>query len=286
MNSQILKLFILFSIVALFVSCDKTPTEVNTKNTYTELKLLDLFSYSKDSISNSLAKALHVYPISFQKIVSTNDLSLKTGIQWIKEGYEYYTNDSAKITVWTDSSNQPYQVAYELERLGTSADWSYEQNKADSLILSVLENIGIDVTEEASFKSDKYAMASNHWYNIELYQKFKDETLEYPFIHAEVEGGVAQINFLCIHRWYVNLNEVNQLVADDELKKIAMNYFNSSKEVLMPPDSIEIFDVDIISNKVCKRLGSAIIDVHGSTMNLYIDIQDGNIVDVERYKRR
>ncbi len=279
MKNQIFFWVLLIVFAGIVASCNSKPTDANAGSMYTELKVADIFACSKDSIAGSVATALHVSPVSFHTVVSTNDLPITTGVQWIKEGYQYTANDSGKITIWTDSAGLPYELTYEYRRRGIAPDWSIDRSEVDSLVISTLAAVGIASTGEAAYQSDQYAQASSHWYNISLHQKFNGTALSYPFIQCEVEGDTARINFLCFHRWYVNLNEIQRLKTDDELRSDAKRYFITSG--ITPPDSIRVLDMNIVKDELCKRLGSAIIDPYGVIVNLYIDIQNGNIVSVE-----
>ena len=114
MKMKILSLLISLFLISVFFTCDKTPTNNSNdlKDIYVKLKVIDFFESSKDYISTSLANILDVSPLSLNKIVTTDDLTPKTCIQWIKEGYEYSKSNSGKITVWTDSSNKSYQIMH------------------------------------------------------------------------------------------------------------------------------------------------------------------------------
>lgn len=285
MRKKEITYFVYFLLIIFLHQCRTSSESIdsNKQEIYTNLDFISFFKISKDSIANSLAQVIKVNPIAFNKICTTDELTPKTGMQWIKEGYEYLTNNNAKITIWTDHSDQPYLVTYNLMRLGNSEDWLYEQYKADSLVINILNSVGIffDGSEEST--SGKYAMGPNaKWFNIELCQKFQDQPINYPKIFSEVEGDTVRINFLYLHKWYTNLGEVKKSISDNDLINIAYNYFSSSSEVISLPDTIEVFDLNIVDDKMCKRLGKAIIDDSGSFMTLYIDIQDGCIVYVER----
>jgi len=61
-------------------------------------------------------------------------------------------------------------ITYLLKRGGASDDWSYDQDKADSTIISILDQTGISLDGSEDFVSEKYAAGPHcHWYNIMLF---------------------------------------------------------------------------------------------------------------------
>ena len=91
--------------ILMIVSCIFPP-----EDDYVELKLVDYFTLSYESMAKKLARQLDVMPITyngttyFSFMGDDNHLTPYTGHQWIKEGHEYITSDSALIIVWTDNS--------------------------------------------------------------------------------------------------------------------------------------------------------------------------------------
>jgi len=78
------------------------------------------------------------------------------------------------------------------------------------------------------------------------------------------------------------LSEIENVLSYDDLNVIAIDYYRANDEVISLPDSIRILGLYIINDMLCKKVGSAIIDEWGSTLDLFIDIQTGEIVDVDR----
>ena len=105
----------------------------------------------------------------------------------------------------------------------------------------------------------------------------------YPYIMAEVEGDTGEVNFLGIHKWYLNFSEISNVLSYDDFKEIAMSYYMSSDEVISIPDSIAIYGLCIINDTLCKKVGRAIIDEWGFYLDLFIDIQSGEIIDLYRH---
>ncbi len=270
-----LSLTLLLLVASLYFSCSKKSSTGNNPPTVTTLDYVAFMKYPYDTIADSLAGILNVTPLSFNQKVA--------GIRWTKEGYEYTATNEAKVTVWVDTNDQPYFVSYLLRRGGTSDDWSYDQDKADSTIISILGQTGISLDGTEDFISKKYAAGHHkHWYHIMLSQTFRDTALYYPYILAEVEGNTGKVNYLGIHRWYLNLSEIENVLSYDDLNVIAIDYYRANDEVISLPDSIRILGLYIINDMLCKKVGSAIIDEWGSTLDLFIDIQTGEIVDVDR----
>ena len=84
---------------------------------------------------------------------------------------------------------------------------------------------------------------------------------------------------MMIYRWYSNLNDITVLLTDAELKASAISHYESLCRDIAIPDDPTIGGLYIIDDRLCRRVGAAIIDEWGSTLDLYIDIQTGEIVD-------
>lgn len=251
---------------------------------YIELEYADFMSESCDDIADNLAEALEVTPITYSGKVMPGSISDELGqdFEFLKEGFQYITVNDAKITIYVDEDDQPYVITYLLRRQGTSDDWTYDQEEVNSHVRYVLTQVGITSDGSEDFSSHQCAGISvGHYYDILIKQTFSEMPLEYPYIHAEIEGETGEINFLKICRWYVNFDEIDYILSDDDLASIAANYFNSSYEV------ISILDLDadgyyINKDRLCRMVGRALIDEWGSSVSLLIDIQSGEIVDIKK----
>ncbi|MEW6380700.1 MAG: polysaccharide deacetylase family protein [bacterium] len=229
------------------------------------------------------------------KVVSTDSqpvgLDWEREMKWIKEGYEYTLTNGGRITMWGDPNNRPYPncqhyaLTYLLKRRGTSIGWSYDQEKVMARMKEILFSLGIVLSgsEELSLVKSS-AGPYSHWYEFTAKQKFGSETLSYPGIYAEIEGDTGEINFLKILRWYPNLNDITVVLSDADLEEKAQYYYThtASHEVISVPADLTVGELYIIRDRLCKRVGGAVIDAWGSTLHLFIDVQTGDILDEER----
>jgi hypothetical protein len=237
-----------------------------------------------DEIADSLAKILNVAPVTYSQVVSSGVL-INYYIYWdVRKGYEYIANDSAKITVWVDEEDNPCYVAYELERWGTSKDWSYPEDSVISEFKSTIEKAGGNLVVSYDITLNKYAMRYNHWYELYLSQTYNGivigfpDFIGYPYFYSETESDTSKVNFLIISRWYTNLNDITDTLSDDELKYLASMYFKYDKGINSIPDELGVVGYYIIKDKLCRRVGSAVTDEYGSTLDLYIDVQNGEVL--------
>lgn len=275
-----LRLTLLLFIAALGLSCcRKSPT--GDANGVVQLDYVAFMKYDHDIIADSLAKILGVAPISYSQTVPSSSLPIMAGVQWTKEGYQYVAENGAKIVIWVDTSDEPYFLTYVLRRGGVSDDWSYDQDKVDSSVVDILGQVGIDLGGSEEFVSRRVAAFPRHWYSIRLTQTFRDTALSYPYTLAELEGNTGEVNFLGINRWYLNLSEIKNILSHDYLREIAMEYYAQMDEVASLPDTIRIYDFDIVKDTLCRRVGTACVDSL-LCIDLFIDIQTGRVIDEER----
>lgn len=276
----ILPLFL--SLIGLLTSCDDDSND-SASSTYIYLEYEEFMNESFNSIADSFAEILGVAPVLFNQKVSADNQDVSLGDnQWIKEGYEYTNANGANITVWMDHYDQPYVITYFLKRFGESDGWLYDQDEANSKVQTVLEEMGVSFDGTETLVSEEFSIdQDNRWYDISFTQTFQNESLAYPYIHAEVEGNNGEINFLKIHRWYYNLSEINKFLSDDEIKEIAVDYYKSIDEVISIWEDITCYGYYIVNDILCQRVGSAAIDEWDSYLDLYIDIQNGDIIDTE-----
>jgi hypothetical protein len=245
---------------------------------YVHLEYSDFMKLSNDEIADSLATILNVAPVAYNQNVS-NGMLFSYYIKWdVRKGYEYIANDSAKITVWVDQEDNPCYVAYELERWGTSKDWSYAEDSVISEFKSSIEKAGGDLVGSHDLTLNKYAGRDDHWYELYLTQTYHDTAIGFPYFYSETESDTSKVNFLVISRWYTNLDDIRDILSDQALKGKAREYFENSEEVDSIPEELTVEGYYIIKDKLSRQVGSAVIDEWGSTLDLYIDVQNGELV--------
>lgn len=256
---------------------------------YIDLHYIDLMHKSCQETAEDVAGILDVLPAVFKRKVPVDGQSVglgwEAGMKLINEGYEYTTTNGAQLTIWVDADDQPCAVTYLLKRRGTSADWSCDQEAVNTKIRSIVNRLGIDLSGSEDFSLNKNAAGRDaHWYDLAIKQKFGETTLSYPGIYAEIEGGTGEVNFLKIHRWYPDLNEITVILSDEQLRERAVSYYGSSQEVISVPvqAAVAVEGFYLIRDKLCKKVGGAVIDEWGSTLYLFIDVQSGEVVDAEK----
>ena len=265
-----------FSFFLLIANCEKNKNPITgpLEKVYTQLECNSFMKYSHEAIADSLAGILNVRPIEFNQI--------------IQDKYEYLTDNNAKITVRINSDNaEAYGAEYLLKWRGDSDEWSYDSTKVDSMIMSVLRKVGIflDETEEYKFYKRGGLISGRicRWYEIKMNQTFRDSVIYQPFLDAQIEGNTGEVNNIYIGRWYYNLHDIKEALSTDSLEVIAKDYFLASDEVLSIPDSLINYGYNILYDKLCRKIGPAIIDEYGSELYVFIDVQDGEIVSLERH---
>lgn len=267
-----------FLLIILFVLLFSIACEEPLDN-YVELEYSDFMKLSNNEIADSLATILDVAPVTYNQIVSVSELLHLNYIWAVKEGYEYIANDSAKIIVWVNEENDPYFVTYELRRNGISEDWSYDEDSVISRFTSNLEKAGVDLNDYYNLTIQNVAGLGDCWYRLRLTQTYNDTAVVFPYFYSETESDTNKINCLLISRWYSNLDDITDTLSHETLKGIAREYFENSEEVISIPDTLIVKEYSIVKDKLCRQVGSAVIDEWGSTIDLYVDIQNGETVE-------
>jgi len=234
---------------------------------YAELKCIELFNKPVEAIAQTVAKVLNVYPVSLIDTIyhpsPSNDLE-----------YRYITSDSVKFSVRTDSMGIPQYITYNYIYYGNSKEFTYEKNEADSLFLSIIKKLGILPSEKDYFSSSK---KYPYYFQINFGQKYQNINL-WPQMEAGIAGDTKKINYIIIYNWYLNLDDIKQLISNEELKNIAYNYWISSGDSL-EFDDIEVDDFMIENNKLCRRFFFVKGHQRPSLLsNTCIDIQSGEVV--------
>jgi len=268
------KKFLIIVFILLFsIACEESLDK------YVTLEYSDFMKLSNDNIADSIATILDVQPVTYNQVVSVEKL-FHDDLRWaVKEGHEYISNDSARVTVWVNEEDNPYYVTYELERGGTSEDWSYQEDSVISDFKSNIEKAGVDLSDTYDLTLNKVAGFGDHWYQLSLTQTYNDTVVAFPYFYSETESDTNKINLLLINRWYTNLDDITDILSDQALKEKAREYFEKSEKVVSIPDELTVKGYHIVKNKICRQVGSAVIDEWGSTLDLYIDVQNGEIVE-------
>lgn len=268
------------TLLFFFINCENKDdvNNPNLQNNYVTLEHNEFMKLSNDKIADSLAVILDVSPVTYNQVVSIGML-FHDNLKWaVKEGYEYIANNGAKITIWVDDNNNPYYVTYLLKRGGTSSSWTCEQELVISDFISNIEKSGGNLTGSENIVINKMNIYG-HYHELYLTQSYNDTCVNFPYFFSEVEGDTNKVNLLLINRWYNNLNDIKNTVSDEILREKAREYFEASEKVISIRDELTINGYYIIKNKLCRKVGSALIDEWGSTLDLYVDIQNGEIVE-------
>jgi len=268
MNIRIRLITIL--LILIIQNCKKIVD--SEENNYIKLEVVELFSKPIDSISVKIAETLNVGPLTFDKIISTQYRPEK---YLLKQGYQYLTGDSATIIIWTDSSDQAFEINY-FHEVGVGYNsFTYEKSVVDSFLFSTLMKAGIEQYIISDLASHTTNLTS--YIQIRMGQKYQDTML--PQIKAEITGDTIKFNYLFLFRLYENLNKIEQLVSNEKLKSIVFVNLKKQGEELSIEELIGS-GYDVIQDKLCKRFryikwGSGIppLEIH-----TYIDIQNGKVI--------
>ena len=124
-------------------------------------------------------------------------------------------------------------------------------------------------------------MDNQRWYSLHLTQAYNDTTVSFPYFYSEVECDTNKVNLLLVNRWYTNLDDITDILSDQLLKEKAREYFENSEKVDSIPEELTVEGYHVIKDKLCRKIGSAIIDQYGSLLYLYIDVQNGEVIREE-----
>ena len=278
-------IFGLFCIVTTFILLAGCENQNKNNDTYTILEPVSFFQLTDQQIVDSLASILALEPFSYlgTTLPSQEGVSMG-GLSWISSGKKYTNTEGQSIILWTDHADYTAYISYCHYRQAISGDWENIENEIDEMLNALFTNLGFTQKENEMFVIRKCAggIRKIKWYESECTQTFHDDTLQYPYFTAEMEGDTGKINFMNIPVWYKNIDAISQKIPDEELKQRAKDYFIMLPEVLSLTDSIISEGYWIIENTLCKKFGSAILDMGNSVLDVFVDIQNGEIVEEDR----
>jgi hypothetical protein len=249
---------------------------------YVSLEYTDFMHLAHAKIADSIKVIMNLNTLSYNQKVSIGMLFNDELKQFnIKEGYEYLTDNGAKITIWVDSNNDPCLAAYILNRPGKGQDWSFSQDSVEQIFRSKLKLAGGDSINLDSLQTTKRKTYwDDHYYEIFYRQKYFEDFIEEPYFFTETDGDKNKINTIVIRRFYSNIDDVTCTLSDQELKLKAVECYKTYPDIISLPgvNNLQDFGYWIINDRLCKKIGSARIDVYGSTRDLYVDIQNGEVI--------
>lgn len=279
-NNIIKNQFFILIIIAsiIFIGCDNYEDSIDK---YITLEYTEFMHLSYDEIADSVRSVFKLDSIEFNQKVSIGFL-FHDNLKWVvKEGYEYIANNGAKITIWVDDTNNPYYVTYQLQRGGTSTDWSFEEDSACLVFKSNVEKTGGSLTDSDCIVLNQWGTKlhpNRYFYELYLTQSYQDTCVNYPYFFSEVESDTNKVNLLLVNRWYKNLDDIKNTFSNEKIIEKAKEYFETSEKVISIMDELTIDGYYIIKDKLCRKVGSAIIDEWGSSLDLYVDIQNGEVI--------
>ncbi|MBN2498618.1 MAG: hypothetical protein JXR96_28770 [Deltaproteobacteria bacterium] len=252
-------------------------------NGYVQLEHAAFIDGAHEDLAAKLAQVLGVGPATFDQRIDPGALAVGS-IAGVEEGFDYRAANDAHVTVWVDAEGRPHTLSYLLRRMGASEDHAYGLEAATADVRSILEQMEVPLDGSEDFTAEEYAAGpSSKWFHFEVRQKYAGEILAQPSIQSELEGSSGEVNFLRLPRWYANLDEIDRVLSDGELEQRARDYYEASDKVISIPDSLTLLEYHILGDALCRRVGSATIDQYGSTMDLLIDVQSGEIVAEEEH---
>ncbi len=216
----------------------------------------------------------------------------------IRTQYEYVTSNGGSIRIWTSDQMKPYRAQYHFRYDGTSE--THEFADAHIVIESVISKLGIvlDGSDELVINQQTGRLPIPEceyctWYDFSLYQTFEGEQISNhfltewsePYMTGDMQGDTGRINNVTITApWCTNLSEIQESLSDITLKELAYEYYKDLDLKSDPkrPDDIPLQGYYIVENKLCRLAHGqniALTDKYGSFINLFIDIQSGEIVN-------
>ncbi|MBN1415261.1 MAG: hypothetical protein JW973_09190 [Bacteroidales bacterium] len=276
--------FIVLGFFALFLVIIGCEENTNDDKAYTDPEPVDFFMLTDNEMVDSIACLLSLSPFSFSdNTLPTWEGVSMGGIDWITGGKKFINSEDQSIIIWIDENGELAYLTYCDYRQAKSGDWGPVDDQIQARLDELFLSLGFFQKNNEMFRINKCAGGIHKikWFEANCTQTFHNDTLEYPYFTAELEGDTSKINFMKIPVWYKNLDAIRQKLPDVELKSRARTYFQDDNTVLSIPDVLSIEGYWIIYNKLCKKIGYAIIDEYGSSMNVFIDIQNGEVIEKE-----
>ncbi len=268
------------TVIFMLVSCMVSEEPLDN---YVHLEYNDFMKLSNDEIADSLAIILNVAPVTYNKVVSIG-MFFFDNLKWaIEEGHEYIAEDSAKIIVWVDEEESPCYVTYDFKRIWfwSGGNWTYDEDSVVLEFKSNLEKTGVDLNYPYDLRISKNENFGAHWYRLHINQIYIDSVVHFPVFYGESDSDINKVYRLLVSRWYTNLDDITDTLSEQALKDKAGEYFENSGEVISISDELAIMGYKIVKDKLCRKIGSAVIDEYGSELYLYIDVQNGEVIREE-----
>ena len=266
----------LIAFCFILTSCEKNRDKSISE--YINLKYVDFFKLPGYKIVDSIASLLKIKPLVYHAIANNGTEPLElAGIRWIKEGKKYVNIDGQSIILWTDSSDKLVTISYLYYRHAKTNTWNNNEIHLHNTANNIFKGFGFVQKPNEDYILLKAAAGINNikYYDLRCNQTFHTDTIQFPKMHAELDGDTCRINYLMIPVWYTNLNDINTYLSDKEMEDIAKNFFMakySGKSYTIRNEGFQI-----VSHKLCKAFDTLAINGRGIYI-VYIDIQTGEIV--------
>lgn len=255
---------------------------------YVDLEYTDFLNQPVDSIAVQLAKTLKVAPVRGGHFGGRCNRHLTSwDRQYVVEQFECTTSTGGTICVSLDSIGDPIYASYYFrDVLYASPQFVISQVVADALSEMILSQLGIECDESVEYHSgdNRGSIGGRRFrfYDTSVRQKYKGITLEQPGFRMFLDGDDGEVLSLKIPRWSTNLADITQTLPDSILWKYAQNYYAGHEYVVSVSDTMNVYGYVIASDALCVSIGYACLyscDSTGCTLELYVDMQDGNVVD-------
>ena len=276
MKTKTLLLSVIVAFYFILTSCEKNKEK--NKSEYINLEYVDFFKLPDTKIVDSLASILNIKPFAYEGIANNGTESVGlAGIRWIKEGKKYINTDGQSIVLWVDSLDNLATITYLFYRQSKTNTWNNDAIQLDNTAKNIFSGFGFVQKPNEDYIIMQVGGGYRHinWYDIWCNQTFHADTIQFPELHAEVEGDTCRINYLMIPVWYTNLNDIITYLSYTEMENIAKNFIivkYGGSGYIMRNEGFHIVD-----HKLCKAFNTGVIDNRGR-YRVYIDIQTGEIV--------
>lgn len=276
MKKDTLLLFIFVVLCFALVSCEKNKEK--NKSEYVNLEYVDFFKLPENKIVDSIASILKIKAFTYEGIANNGIEPVELGgIRWIKGGKKYINSDGQSIILWVDSLDNLATITYLYYRQSKTNNWNNDEIQLDNTVKNIFSGFGFVQMPNEDYIILQVGGGYRHinWYDICCNQTFHADTIQFPELHAEVEGDTCRINYLMIPVWYTNLNDIITYLSDNEMESIAKTFIIAKyggNGYIMGNEGFQIVD-----HKLCKAFDTRVIDNRGRYV-VYIDIQTGEIV--------
>jgi hypothetical protein len=282
-------IIILSTLLAIVLpGCGNDNPTDGEEPAYVTLQYTDFMMQPVDSVAAQLAQALDVAPVRGGHFGGRCNSHLTSwDRQYVVEQFECTTSTGGTICVCLDSVGDPIYASYYLRFIiYASPQFNITLDESDSISELILGQLGIECDESVEYHSRDHqgSIGGNRFrfYETSVWQKYKGISLDQPSFRMFLDGDDGEVLSLKIPRWSTNLADITQTLPESQLWNCALNHYAGHEYVVGVSDAMNIYGYVIAKDALCVNIGYACLytcDSMGCRLGLYVDMQNGNVVD-------